>query len=47
MIWNIIKILICGFCFAGILRIANVELASKEYWIISILLIIQAVVWGI
>ena len=44
---KLIRVLICGLCYAGILSIANIEFASKEYWTICMLLIIQAVIWGI
>nr|DAZ81315.1 MAG TPA: hypothetical protein [Caudoviricetes sp.] len=43
---KIIKFIICTICYAGILRIANVEIASAEYWIVVILLIIESVAWG-
>lgn len=43
--WTLIRILICSLCYVGIFKIANIEFVSKEYWIIFILLIIQAVLW--
>ena len=43
--WKLIKVLICGLCYAGILETANIEFTSKEYWIIFVLLIIQLVLW--
>lgn len=44
---DIIKIIICGLCYSGILILSNVNFASKEYWMIVVMLFIQGIVWGI
>lgn len=44
---NIIKIFICILCYAGIITLSNNDFASKEYWMIIIMLFIQGIAWGI
>lgn len=44
---DIIKIIICGLCYGGIFALSNIDFASKEYWMIVVMLFIQGIVWGI
>lgn len=44
---DIMKIIICGLCYVGILTLSNIDFASKEYWMIIVMLFIQGIVWGI
>lgn len=44
---DIIKIIICGLCYGEILILSNIDFASKEYWMIVVMLFIQGVIWGV
>lgn len=44
---EIIRVVVAAICYAGILLISNIDVNSKEYWIITLLLIIQSFAWGI